>query len=149
SRTRWRRASPASSSRPYRLPRSGARAIGRQATSRPTISTCARFSAGSSRNHGHTIQALDLLEQAIAIDRHYGPALAWAAMCHMTLVRDGWAEEPETSRRKGIDLARRALEVGENDPRILANAANAMALFGEDIDSMIGLVDRALTLNPS
>jgi adenylate cyclase len=31
-----------------------------------------------------------------------GPALAWAAMCHMTLVRDGWAEEPETSRRKGI-----------------------------------------------
>jgi tetratricopeptide (TPR) repeat protein len=39
--------------------------------------------------------------------------------------------------------------VGENDPRILANAANAMALFGEDIDSLIGLVDRALTLNPS
>ena len=103
----------------------------------------------SSRNHEHTVQALDLLEQAIAIDRHYGPALAWAAMCHMTLVRDGWAEEPETSRRKGIDLARRALEVGENDPRILAEAANAMALFGEDIDSLIGLVDRALTLNPS
>jgi hypothetical protein len=35
-----------------------------------------------------------LLEQAIAIDRHYGPALSWAAICHLTLVRDGWAEEP-------------------------------------------------------
>ena len=62
----------------------------------------------------------------------------------------------ETSRRKGIDLARRALEAGENDPRILVNAANALATFGdamgtfgEDIGAMIGLVDRALALNPS
>jgi TolB-like protein len=77
--------------------------------------------------------ALGLLERAIAVDRHYGPALAWAAICHMTLVRDGWAEEPGTSRRKGIDLARRALEVGENDPQILTNAANALAVFGEEI----------------
>ena len=45
-------------------------------------------------------EALGLLEQAIAIDRHYGPALSWAAICHMQLVIDGWAEEPETSRRK-------------------------------------------------
>jgi TolB-like protein/class 3 adenylate cyclase len=101
------------------------------------------------RTKERTFEALELLEQAIAIDCHYGPALAWAAMCHMTLVRDGWAEEPEPSRRKGVDLARRALEAGENDPRILANAANALAVFGEDIGSMIGLVDRALTLNPS
>jgi adenylate cyclase len=102
-----------------------------------------------SRSHERTVQALDLLEQAIAIDRHYGPALGWAAMCHMTLFRDGWAEEPEISRRKGIDLARRALEAGENDPRILVSAANALAAFGEDIGAMIGLVDRALALNPS
>jgi hypothetical protein len=90
-----------------------------------------------------------LLDQAIAIDRHYGPALAWAAICHMTLVRDGWAEEPQTTRRKANELAREALQVGENDPRILANAANVLALFGEDIDAMIGLADRALALNPS
>ena len=95
------------------------------------------------------IEALGLLDQAIAIDRHYGPALSWAALCHMTLVRDGWADAPETSRRKGIDLARRALEAGENDPRILADAAFALAYFGEDIRAMIGLVDRALALNPS
>src|SRR5271167_4753722 len=42
-------------------------------------------------------EALGLLEQAIAIDRHYGPALAWAAICHLTLVRDGWVEAPETN----------------------------------------------------
>jgi adenylate cyclase len=94
-------------------------------------------------------EALGLLEQAIAIDRHYGPALSWAAVCHLHLVRDGWAEEPETSRRKASDLARLALEAGENDPGILANAAAVLAQFGEDIGAMIGLVDRALAINPS
>ena len=94
-------------------------------------------------------EALGLLEQAIAIDRHYGPALSWAAICHLRLVRDGWAEEPETSRRKAMDLARQALQLAENDPGILANAAFVLAQFGEDIGAMIGLADRALALNPS
>jgi adenylate cyclase len=94
-------------------------------------------------------ETLGLLDQAIATDRHYGPALSWAAICHMPLVTEGWAEERETSRRKASDLARQALEVGENDPGVLANAAQVLAYFGEDIGAMIGLVDRALALNPS
>ena len=93
--------------------------------------------------------ALGLLEQAIALDRHYGPALSSAANCHRLLVIGGWAEEPETIRRGGIELAREALRVGENDPRVLADAAHVLAEFGEDLGAMIGLVDRALALNPS
>ena len=95
------------------------------------------------------IAALGLLEQAIAIDRHYGLALSLAANCHMNLDRANWAEELETNRCKGIDLARRALQAGENDPIILAHAAVLLAYFGEDIGAMIGLIDRALALNPS
>jgi adenylate cyclase len=95
------------------------------------------------------IEALGLLEQAIAIDRHYGPALSWAAFCHGRLVTERWTEEPETSRRKASDLARQALQVGENDPGVLANAAFVLGYFGEDVGAMIGLVDRALALNPS
>jgi TolB-like protein/class 3 adenylate cyclase len=86
---------------------------------------------------------------ALAIERNYGPALSWAAICHLRLVTDGWAEDPETSRQKGIELARRALEAAENDPGTLANAAFALAYFGEDIGAMMGLVERALALNPS
>src|SRR5437899_746990 len=67
----------------------------------------------------------------------------------MRVVVDGWAEAPDTTRRKGIDLARQALLAGENDPGILANASYVLAHFGEDIGAMIGLVDRALALNPS
>jgi adenylate cyclase len=95
------------------------------------------------------LEALGLLDRAIAIDPLYGPALSWAAICHMRLLIDGWAAEPEASRRKAIDLVRRALEAGENDPRVLVNAARVSAYFGEDIGAMSGLVDRALALNPS
>jgi adenylate cyclase len=95
------------------------------------------------------LEALGLLEQAITIDRHYGPALAGAAVCHMTLASAGWAQEPEKSRRRAIDLARQALAVAENEPGILANVAFALALSGEDIGTMIGLIDRAVALNPS
>ncbi len=94
-------------------------------------------------------EALGLFEQAIAIDRRYGTALSWAAICRLRLAEDGWAEEPETNRRKAVDLARQALQVAQNDPGILVNAAFALAYFREDIGAMIGLVDRALALNPS
>jgi adenylate cyclase len=96
-----------------------------------------------------TFEALRLLDQAIAIDRHYGPALSLAAFSHQRLVTEHWSEAAGTSRRKAADLARQALQVGENDPSILVTCAVVLASLGEDIGAMIGLVDRALTLNPS
>jgi adenylate cyclase len=94
-------------------------------------------------------EAVSLLRRAIAIDPHYGLALSWAAICHLALVRDGWAEDPETTRREACDLARQAIEAADGDPTVFANAANTLAYFGEDIGAMIALVDRALALNPS
>ncbi len=94
-------------------------------------------------------EALGLFEQAITIDPRYGPALAWAAICRVHLDFNAWVEEPESNRRKGIDRARQALQATQNDPGVLANAALALVQFGEDIGAMIGLVDRALGLNPS
>ena len=96
-----------------------------------------------------TLEALGLLNQAIAIDRHYGPALVWAAHCQIRLDINGWTDEPETARREAVDLARQALQVGGNDPDILVTAALVLARCGEDIGSMIALIDGALVLNPS
>ena len=94
-------------------------------------------------------EALRVLEQAIARDPRYGPALAWAALCCFRLVGDGRSEDPAADRLKGTDFARRALEVAGDDPNILANAALALSYFGEDIGAMMALVDRSLALNPS
>jgi adenylate cyclase len=91
--------------------------------------------------------ALRLMEQAIERDPRYGPALAWAAVCCFRLVNDDRSGNWEADRLKGADFARRALEVASDDPGILANAALALAYFGENIGAMIALVDQALALN--
>jgi adenylate cyclase len=95
------------------------------------------------------VEALGLLEQAIALDRHYAPALALAASCHMQFVNYSWAEDPQTARRQAVDLARRALHVARDDPGVIASAAMILAVFGEDIGTMTALADHALALNPS
>ena len=94
-------------------------------------------------------EALGLLEQAIARDPHYGPALAWAAFCCYRLLLDGRSDDPAADRLKGADFAQRALKIAGDDPEVIVNVALALSYFGEDIDAMIALVDRALALNPN
>ena len=95
------------------------------------------------------IQVLDLLERAIGCDPHYGSALALAAHCYAQLHVNGWTDDRETCRSTGVDLARRALRVGPDDPEVLATAAFVLGFFGEDIDVAIAWIDRCLALNPS
>ena len=96
-----------------------------------------------------TLQALELLNSAIERDPRYGPALAQAAHCYYYLHVNGWTDEPEATHRSAVDLARRALHVSSDDPTVLSRAGFTLAYFGEEIDAAIGLVDRALELNPS
>jgi TolB-like protein/class 3 adenylate cyclase len=94
-------------------------------------------------------EALPLLEKAIERDPSYAPALAYAAFCCFRMVQDSRSEASETDRQKGINLARRALEVAPDDPGVVMNAAWVLAAFDEDIDALIALVDHALALNPN
>jgi pentatricopeptide repeat protein len=94
-------------------------------------------------------EALCLMEQAIARDRRYGTALAFAALCCHRLVIDGRSTDPAKDRLKGADFARRALDVAGDDPEVLTCAAMVLASFGEDIGATMALADRALALNPN
>ena len=94
-------------------------------------------------------QALDLLGRAIERDPGYGPALAAAAWCHAQLDVNGWADDRDANRLKGIDLARRALQVAPDDPEVVGPAAFVLGWYGQDIDAAVGLIDRCLDLNPS
>ena len=94
-------------------------------------------------------QALALLEEAIARDPRYGPALGLAAQCCQQLVANLNAPDQDAIRPKGIDFGRRAVQAAGDDPGTLADAAMALAVLGEDLDAMIALVDRALAFNPS
>ncbi len=95
------------------------------------------------------VRSLELLERAIEHDPHYGPALANAAARQFDLHVNGWTEDPEATRRNGIDLARRALQVAGDDPDVLSRAGFTLGYFGEEIDVAIALLDRSLGLNPN
>jgi TolB-like protein len=101
----------------------------------------------SSSNQIH--EALHLMEQAIERDPDYGPALAWAAVCCVRLLMDGRRADRVGDTLKGADFASRAFRVAGDDPGVLVNAVFALAFFGQDIETMIALVDRTLSLNPS
>jgi TolB-like protein/class 3 adenylate cyclase/predicted ATPase len=105
--------------------------------------------AGAMYSAYHLRQALALLEEAIARDPDYGPALGLAAQCCQHLATGFTAPDRDTIRPKGIDFGRRAIKAAGDDPGALADAAMALAVLGEDLDAMIALVDHALALNPS
>jgi adenylate cyclase len=94
-------------------------------------------------------EARDLLDRSLARDPRYGPALGWAAVCYIRICYDGFAEDPPAIRRQALALVERALAVGGEDPGVLTNAAHALSLCSEDLNTCMALVDRALALNSS
>ena len=96
-----------------------------------------------------TMRALELIGQALNRDPSYGSALAVAAGCQCNIYLSAWTNDLEATRREGIGLARRALHVASDDPYVIAKAAFALGLFGEDIATAVALIDRSLQLNPS
>jgi tetratricopeptide (TPR) repeat protein len=107
-------------------------------------------SVASTYERGHIAEALELLGQAIAREPRYGAALALAATYRVHLENYDWADdrEEEENRRTAIDLSRRALHAAA-DPGILGRAAMVLGRFGENLDTALALIDRALALNPS
>jgi TolB-like protein/class 3 adenylate cyclase len=95
------------------------------------------------------VQGLETLRRAIERDASYGPALALAGHCHLSLDAAGWTNDAAGNRREGVQLARRALRAAGDDPGVLGNVAYVLAYFGEDIVAAMALIDRALELNPS
>ena len=127
----------------------------RRSSERPTSDLTAydlylrALSAVISGEKSGYIEALDLLGRAIERDPHYGPSLSFAAVCHAHLSVSGWTDDPEASRREGVERARQALRYAGDDAGTLGWAAYALGHFGEDIDAAIALIERSLQINPS
>src|SRR5262245_58804494 len=75
--------------------------------------------------------------------------LAQAAARHFELHVNGWTDDPETARRRGIELSRQALQFASDDANVLSQVAYILAYFGEEIDVAIAFLDQGLKLNPS
>ena len=92
--------------------------------------------------------AIGLLERAIDLDPDYGLALALAAVCHFLLVPFGWSDDPPADSRRSVELAHRALRAAGDDAQVLPLVALVTAYVEGDLAGALGLVDRAIALNP-
>jgi tetratricopeptide (TPR) repeat protein len=95
--------------------------------------------------------ALDCLDQALAIDPTYAPAMAAAAYCHAQCHFQGWVpRDDDTYRAKGVALAWQAIELAPNDAQVLWMAAFAVwTMEQEDREASRTLFSRSLLINPN
>jgi adenylate cyclase len=92
-------------------------------------------------------EALDLLQQAIAIEPNYAAAHAAIAYCHeVRYIRGGLLED---DKRTALRHARIAIATGGDDAAALAGAAFVIGILERDYDSAFNAFDRALAVSPS
>jgi TolB-like protein len=94
-------------------------------------------------------QALALFHQAIARDEEFASAYGMAAWCVFWRKINGWMSDRPREIAEGARLAQRAVDLGRNDAVALTRGGHALAHFENDFDSGVGLLDRALVLNPN
>jgi TolB-like protein/tetratricopeptide (TPR) repeat protein len=93
--------------------------------------------------------ALRRLEQALAIDPAYAPAMALAAYCYAERHNQGWTQVQEEDASEGLRLALRAVELGKNDADVLWKAGFAVRVLGADPQRAREFLDRSLQINPN
>ncbi|MBT1517183.1 winged helix-turn-helix domain-containing protein [Bradyrhizobium sp. SRL28] len=101
------------------------------------------------RTREETTEALRLTEIANGIDPEFAAAYALGARCYIQRKSFGWwtgtAEEIAETRH----LARRAIELDQDDPSVLARAGHALAYVVGEVEEGADLVSRAINLDPN
>ena len=98
---------------------------------------------------GEMLTAIDLLDQALALDADFVPAMSMSCVCHRQVIDHRWSDDPENVRRRGLELAERALRLGGEDARALAEVAISLPGLEDRLDRAVALMDRAIALNPA
>jgi tetratricopeptide (TPR) repeat protein len=93
-------------------------------------------------------QAIALLEEAVAREPDFALAHAYAAWAYER--RDTFARPlEETEHRRCLELAKRALALGSDDPQIAAIGGWLLLAMGYDHAAGIAMAQRALEANPN
>lgn len=94
-------------------------------------------------------EALTHFRKAIEIDPDFASAYAMAAWCFFWRKVNGWMADRSKEISEGARLARRAVELGQNDAIALTRGGHALAHLTGDVDGGLALLDRAIVLDPN
>ena len=93
--------------------------------------------------------AIGLLRQALAIDPSYAPAAAMVGFYRYWQRLRGWGPISEADIAEAIGLARRAIDVGRDDPDALWMGGWSLATMAFEHDAGHNAMERSLALNPN
>ncbi|SEP50926.1 adenylate cyclase [Rhodospirillales bacterium URHD0017] len=95
-------------------------------------------------------EALNLLQKAIDLDPEFALAHAIKSHWHCGVRKSsGWDDNPAQERKEAEWLARRAMELDRNDPRVLANVGVTLAWGLLRCQEGSDLIDQALEIDPN
>ncbi len=100
-------------------------------------------------DRGGFMQARDLLSTAIQLDPGCAAAHAWMAYWGITVVAQGWAEDPGAVTQLAGRSAEQAMLLDPFDARALAIAGHVSAYLMHDVRAALLLHARAIELNPN
>jgi len=93
--------------------------------------------------------ALSHFYRAIELDHNFAPAYGMAARCYVQRKGGNWMADRAREVSEARRLARRAEELGKDNPAALWTAGWALAYVVGDLEDGDALIDRALALNPN
>ena len=99
--------------------------------------------------HDATSEALQHFYRAIELDPKFALAHALAASCYAWRQVNGWVADTAREIAETKRLAEHAIRLGQDDAQVLCWSGAALAFVVGEVDAGVGLVERALRLNPN
>lgn len=96
-----------------------------------------------------TNEALRLFRKAVELDSDFASAYGMAAFCYLRGKVYGWMTDQAQESTEAGRLARRAVDLGQDDAVALAFGGYTLARVLGDLEAGATSIDRALTLNPN
>jgi TolB-like protein len=94
-------------------------------------------------------EAIALARRALELDPDYAPAMAAISGVRCLQRNRHWIAEDGPEITEALDLARRAIASGTDNPDVLSSAGYALAFLGGENEAALCAIDRALTINPN
>jgi tetratricopeptide (TPR) repeat protein len=95
------------------------------------------------------IEGLKLFKIASSIDPEFAAAYALGANLYAQRKAFGWRVDPAQERVETRRLASRAIELGKDDPLVLAMVGDALAYVVGEVEEGAALILRAIDLDPN
>jgi TolB-like protein len=94
-------------------------------------------------------EALQLFCKAIELDPGLACAYGMAAWCCVRRKALGWMNERVQESAEGVRMARKAVQLGGDDPVALCMGGYALAFVAQEFDDAAAFMDRGLVVNPN